>query len=61
MKLGAKSKFDRTSMVCVENLTKQKKNALLCLQEGPFFWRIFPPKTPLTLEVFDRAGIIFFL
>ena len=42
-------------------LNKTEKNALLCMQEGPFCWRIFPPKTPLTLEVFDRAGIIFFL
>ena len=42
-------------------LDKTEKNALLWMQEGPFFWIIFPPKTPLTLEVFDRAGIIFFL
>ena len=42
-------------------LDKTEKNALLCMQEGPFFWRIFPPKTPLTSEVFDRAGIFFFL
>ena len=46
-------------MVRVENLPKQKTNALLCMQEG-LFLEIFPPKTPLTLEVFDRAGIIFF-
>ena len=47
-------------MVCAENLTNRKKIALLYMQEGPFFWRNFPPKTLLTLEVIDRAGIIFF-
>lgn len=49
------------SMVRVENLTKQKKMRYFACKKARFFWRIFPPKTLLTLEVFDRAGIIFFL
>ena len=60
LKPGAKYKFERLWYV-KKTWQNRKKNALLCMQEGPFFWRIFPPKTPLTLAVFDRAGIIFFL